>query len=75
MVSKQITPSPLMPHGSSLVQVLACRLFGANTFPEPMLAYCQLDSGEYILVKFEFEFYFSMELEFYQNGGHFVQGR
>ena len=27
-----------------LVQVMACRLFGAKPLPEPMLAYCQLDT-------------------------------
>ena len=30
--------------GSALVQVMACRLFGAKPFPEPMLAYCQPDA-------------------------------
>ena len=43
--------------GSSLVQVMACRLFGAKPLPEPMLTYCQLDSWEHISVKFESEFY------------------
>ena len=42
---------------SALVQVMACRLFDAKPLPEPMLAYCQLDSWEQILVKFESEFY------------------
>ena len=28
-------------NGSALVQVMACRLFGANPLPEPMLPYCQ----------------------------------
>ena len=37
--------------GSSLVQVVACRLFGAKPLPEPMLAYSQLDSWKYISVK------------------------
>ena len=32
--------------GSTLVQVMACRLFGAKPLPEPMMAYCQLDSLE-----------------------------
>ena len=32
--------------GSALVQVMACCLFGAKPLPEPMLAYCQLDSWE-----------------------------
>ena len=43
--------------GSALVQVMACRLFGAKPLPEPMLVYCQLDSWEQISVKFESEFY------------------
>ena len=43
--------------GSELFQVMACRLFGANPLPEPMLVYCQLDSWEQISVKFESEFY------------------
>ena len=43
--------------GSSLVQVMACRLFGAKPLPEPMLVYCQLDSWEQVSVKFESEFY------------------
>ena len=43
--------------GSGLVQVMACRLFGAKPLPEPMLAYCQLDSQEQISVKLESEFY------------------
>ena len=38
--------------GSSLVQVMACR-----QFPEPILAFCQLDSWEQISVKSELEFY------------------
>ena len=43
--------------GSSLFQVMACRLFGAKPLPEPMLIYCQLDSREQVSVKFESEFY------------------
>ena len=30
--------------GSSLVQVMACRMYGAKPLPEPKLPYCQLDS-------------------------------
>ena len=44
---------------SSLVQVMACRLFGTKPLPEPMLAYCQLDSWEQISVKFELALYHS----------------
>ena len=43
--------------GSALVQVIACRLFGAKPLPGVMLAYCQLDSWEHISMKFELEFY------------------
>ena len=40
------TPSAAYMHqwtGSALVQVMACRLFGAKPLPEPMLTYCRLD--------------------------------
>ena len=37
--------------GSALVQVMALRLFGTKPFPEPMLAYCRLDSWKQISVK------------------------
>ena len=43
--------------GSTLVQKMDCCLFGAKPIPEPMLAYCQLDSSEQISVKLELEFY------------------
>ena len=43
--------------GSSLVQVIACRLFGTKPLPEPMRNDCQLDSWEQISVKFESDFY------------------
>ena len=65
---------------SALVEVMACCLFGAKPSPEPVLAYCQLDSREQISVKFESEFYnfFSRKCIWKnvvcQNGGHFVQG-
>ena len=42
--------------GSALVQVMACRLFGAKPLPEPMLSYCQLYSWEQISVKLESKF-------------------
>ena len=42
---------------SSLVRVMACRLFGAKPFPEPMLTCCQLDAWEQISMNFEAEFY------------------
>ena len=31
---------------SSLVQIMACRLFGGNPLSEPMMYYCQLDPWE-----------------------------
>ena len=40
-----ISPSAAHMHrwtGSALVQVKACRLFGAKPLPEPILTYCQL---------------------------------
>ena len=37
---------------TSLVQIMACRLFGAKPLSEPMLPYCQLDPKEHISVKF-----------------------
>ena len=43
--------------GSALVEIMASCLFGAKPLPEPMLAYCQLDSWEQISVKFESKFY------------------
>ena len=42
--------------GSPLVKIKACRQFGAKPLPEPMLAYCQLDSWEHVSVKFEYKF-------------------
>ena len=39
--------------GSALVQVMACRLFGAKTSPELILPYCKLDPKEQTSVKLE----------------------
>ena len=41
--------------GSSLVHVMACRLFGAKPLPEPMTTYCQLDPLEQSSVIFFIE--------------------
>ena len=53
--------------GSALVQVMACRLFGAEPLPEPVLACCQFDSWEQNSMKFEWEFFnfhcFKMHLQ------------
>ena len=38
--------------GSVLVQIMACRLFGAKPLPKPMLGYCRLDPYEQTSVKF-----------------------
>ena len=35
--------------GTILVQVMACRLCGAKPLPEPKLAYCQLDSWNWLV--------------------------
>ena len=40
----------------SLVQIMACRLFGAKPLYEPMLSYCQLNPLEQTSVKFESKF-------------------
>ena len=60
--------------GSSLVQVMAWRLFAAKPFYEPMLPYCRLDSGKHISGKFELKFYLfiqenAFEIVVCQNGG------
>ena len=39
--------------GSALVQILACRLFGAKSLSERVLAYCQFDPWDQTTVKFE----------------------
>ena len=36
---------------------MVCGLYGAKQLPEPMLACCQLDSSEQILLKLHSEFY------------------
>ena len=38
--------------GSTLVQVMACRLFGDKPLPKLMLTYCHLDPREQISVQF-----------------------
>ena len=66
--------------GSALVQVVACRLFGATPLPEPMPPYCQLDPQEQISVKFESQFkQFHSRKRVWKchlgNGDHFVRGK
>ena len=65
--------------GSALVQVMACRLFGARPLPELMPSNCRLDPWEPMSVKIE-----SKQKHFHSriciwkcrllNGGHCVQG-
>ena len=38
--------------GPSLVQIMACRLFGAKPLSEPMLNYCQLETCKHISMTF-----------------------
>ena len=65
--------------GSALVQIMACRLFGAKPLPEPMLTYCKLDHGEQTLVKFESKYkpfhpWKCISKCRLRNSNHFVQG-
>ena len=39
--------------GSALVQIMACRLFGAKPLSKPMMSYCQLDPREQTSMKFQ----------------------
>ena len=39
--------------GSSLVEIMACRLYGAKPLSEPMQQNCRVDPSKQILVKFE----------------------
>ena len=62
---------------SSLVHVVACRLFGATSISEPTLACCKLDHWEQISVKFDSKyhnFHTSKCIWQYrlQNVGHFL---
>ena len=41
-----------------MVQIMACRLFGAKPLPEPMLTYCQLDHWERLPMEFESKYKF-----------------
>ena len=65
--------------GSVLVQIMACRLFGAKTLSKLMLEYCQLDPYEQTSVKFQSKYKTihstTCNWKFrLRNGGHFVQG-
>ena len=39
--------------GSTLIQIIACCLFGTKPLSKPMLGYCQLDSSEQTSVNFQ----------------------
>ena len=62
----------------TLLQIAACRLFGAKPLSEPMLPYCQLDHKEHISVKsffFKFRGFHSRKCTLkwrLWNGGNFV---
>ena len=63
--------------GSALVQIMACRLFGAKPLSKPMLCYSQLYPFEQIKVKFEtiYTAFHSWKCiwKCRQRNGHFVQ--
>ena len=66
--------------GSSLVQVMACRLFGAKPLPEPMASHCQLGSWEQFQWNFNQNSVIFIQVNLLenvvcQNDGHFVRGR
>ena len=60
----------------SLVQIMACRLFDTKPLSEPMMAYCQLDHWDHILVICESKYKFQWRKIFWkccmQTGGRFV---
>ena len=63
----------------TLVQIMACRLFGAKPLSEPMQAYCQVEPKEHISVKYysKFKGFHSRKCTQkcrLRNGGHFVSG-
>ena len=65
--------------GSTLVQIMACRLFGAKPLSKLMLGYCRLHPQEQNSVKFELKYksFHSrkcMQIYRLRNCRHFVQG-
>ena len=42
--------------GSTMAQVMACRLLGTKPLPEPMLNHCQLDHWEWLSMKFKVKY-------------------
>ena len=43
--------------GSALVQIMACRLYGAEPLSKPMMGYCELDPYEQTSVKFQSKYF------------------
>ena len=65
--------------GLALVQIIACRLFGAKLLPEPILTYCQSDTKEQTSVKIESKYITFHSWKYIwkchlRNGDHFAQG-
>ena len=65
--------------GSALVQIMACRLFGAKPLSKPMLGYCQLDPYKQTSLKFESNYKTFHSRKFVwkyrlRNGSYFVHG-
>ena len=52
---------------TSLVQILACRLFGAKPLSEPVLEYCEFDPWEQTSVKFYSKFKNFIEENAFEN--------
>ena len=79
---KSINLSSLVSHPENWVsigQVTAWRLTSDKPIPEPILAYCKLDSWERISMKFELKLYYfvkkmHLKLSSAKNGCNFVQG-
>ena len=66
--------------GLTLLQIMACHLFGTKQLCKPMLDYCQLDPLKQASVKFwsKYKTFHSrkcMWIYRLRNGVHFVQGR
>ena len=61
---------------SSLVYVMACRLFGTKPLPQQTITYCHLDPGEQIQWKFnKITMFFVKKMHLkcrLRNGSHFV---
>ena len=64
--------------GSSLVQVMACCLFGTKLLSEPIFIYYQYDTYRQTALKFQWNYKLSIQINSYenhslQNGSQFVQ--